>query len=104
MVDDSLLRVIHFTLGPLKPWDWWTAFILNPVDKWEEFRQRLPASIPGTGAGWTHHTSRSVTLLTVLPFLVSALLARKWLLQVGGLLGYLLVLVDLSLVIKLLRE
>jgi hypothetical protein len=84
MVDDSLLRVIHFTLGPLKPWDWWTAFILNPVDKWEEFRQRLPASTPGTGAGWTHHTSRSVTLLAVLPFLVSALLARKWLLQVGG--------------------
>ncbi|GAQ88435.1 glycogenin [Klebsormidium nitens] len=82
MVDDSLLRVIHFTLGPLKPWDWWTAYILNPVDRWEAYRQRLPASIPGVGAGWTHHVSRTVTLLAVLPFLVSILLGRKWLMQV----------------------
>ncbi|KAF3452376.1 hypothetical protein FNV43_RR02809 [Rhamnella rubrinervis] len=35
MVDESELRVIHCTLGPLKPWDWWTSWLLKPVDVWQ---------------------------------------------------------------------
>ncbi|URE07156.1 cryptochrome 2 [Musa troglodytarum] len=35
MVDEKELRVIHYTLGPLKPWDWWTAWLLKPVDVWQ---------------------------------------------------------------------
>ncbi|KAF9605645.1 hypothetical protein IFM89_017988 [Coptis chinensis] len=35
MVDEEELRVIHYTLGPLKPWDWWTAWLLQPVDLWQ---------------------------------------------------------------------
>ncbi|MBA0754708.1 hypothetical protein Gogos_021663 [Gossypium gossypioides] len=35
MVDESELRVIHYTLGPLKPWDWWTSWLLKPVDVWQ---------------------------------------------------------------------
>ena len=34
MVDESKLHVIHYTLGPLKPWDWWTAWLVKPVDAW----------------------------------------------------------------------
>lgn len=37
MVDENELRVIHYTLGPLKPWDWWTAWLLKPVDVWQVF-------------------------------------------------------------------
>lgn len=35
MVNESELRVIHYTLGPLKPWDWWTSWLLKPVDVWQ---------------------------------------------------------------------
>ncbi|RWV96920.1 hypothetical protein GW17_00040323 [Ensete ventricosum] len=35
MVKEEELRVIHYTLGPLKPWDWWTAWLLKPVDVWQ---------------------------------------------------------------------
>ncbi|MBA0590942.1 hypothetical protein Gorai_019631, partial [Gossypium raimondii] len=35
MVDESELHVIHYTLGPLKPWDWWTSWLLKPVDVWQ---------------------------------------------------------------------
>lgn len=35
MVDEKDLRVIHYTLGPLKPWDWWTSWLVKPVDVWQ---------------------------------------------------------------------
>jgi hypothetical protein len=35
MVDAKELRVIHYTLGPLKPWDWWTAWLVKPVEIWQ---------------------------------------------------------------------
>lgn len=41
MVDESELRVIHYTLGPLKPWDWWTSWLLKPVDVWQVFEQLI---------------------------------------------------------------
>ncbi|CAN6467966.1 unnamed protein product [Victoria cruziana] len=51
MVDERELRIIHYTLGPLKPWDWWTAWLLKPVDVWQEVRTQLEESLPGTGGG-----------------------------------------------------
>ncbi|KAL5990592.1 hypothetical protein ACLOJK_011494 [Asimina triloba] len=51
MVDEKELRVIHYTLGPLKPWDWWTAWLLKPVDIWQIARENLQESLPGTGGG-----------------------------------------------------
>ncbi|XP_062226170.1 inositol phosphorylceramide glucuronosyltransferase 1-like isoform X2 [Phragmites australis] len=35
MVDEKELRVIHYTLGPLKPWDWWTVWLVKPVEIWQ---------------------------------------------------------------------
>jgi hypothetical protein len=35
MVDEKELRVIHYTLGPLKPWDWFTAWLVKPVEIWQ---------------------------------------------------------------------
>jgi hypothetical protein len=36
-MDESLLRVIHYTLGAFKPWDWWTGWVIGPLnmDPWE---------------------------------------------------------------------
>jgi hypothetical protein len=35
MVDEKELRIIHYTLGPLKPWDWFTAWLVKPVETWQ---------------------------------------------------------------------
>ncbi|XP_004494729.1 inositol phosphorylceramide glucuronosyltransferase 1-like [Cicer arietinum] len=72
MVDEKELRVIHYTLGPLKPWDWWTSWLLKPVDVWQDVREQLAESLPGTKGGQNPNDSFLVKFLFLLP--VSALL------------------------------
>ncbi|XP_022965663.1 inositol phosphorylceramide glucuronosyltransferase 1-like isoform X1 [Cucurbita maxima] len=67
MVDESELRVIHYTLGPLKPWDWWTSWLLKPVDIWQNVRERLEDSLPGTGRGRNPYDDIIVKILALLP-------------------------------------
>ncbi|KAG4914037.1 hypothetical protein JHK86_054470 [Glycine max] len=68
MVDENELRVIHYTLGPLKPWDWWTSWLLKPVDVWQDVREQLDESLPGTGGGQNSKDSFLVKFLFLLPF------------------------------------
>ncbi|XP_024025163.1 inositol phosphorylceramide glucuronosyltransferase 1 [Morus notabilis] len=68
MVNESELRVIHYTLGPLKPWDWWTSWLLKPVDVWQNVREQLPESLPGTGGGSNPNDNFLVKFLLLLPF------------------------------------
>ncbi|XP_062184444.1 inositol phosphorylceramide glucuronosyltransferase 1-like isoform X2 [Phragmites australis] len=68
MVDEKELRVVHYTLGPLKPWDWWTAWLVKPVEIWQDFRQKLEESLPGTGGGRNPHDQFVVKILFILPF------------------------------------
>ncbi|KAL5216253.1 hypothetical protein ABZP36_007654 [Zizania latifolia] len=68
MVDEKELRVIHYTLGPLKPWNWWTAWLVKPVGVWQDVRQTLEESLPGTGGGRNPHDQLVVKLLFILPF------------------------------------
>ncbi|KAL5770526.1 hypothetical protein ACOSP7_014680 [Xanthoceras sorbifolium] len=70
MVDESELRVIHYTLGPLKPWDWWTSWLLKPVDVWQDVRIRLEESLPGTGGGGNPSDDFLVKVLFLLPLCV----------------------------------
>ncbi|KAJ7978153.1 Hexosyltransferase [Quillaja saponaria] len=67
MVDESELRVIHYTLGPLKPWDWWTSWLLKPVDVWQNVREQLEESLPGTGGGRNPNDDFVVKILFLLP-------------------------------------
>ncbi|KAJ6843886.1 inositol phosphorylceramide glucuronosyltransferase 1 [Iris pallida] len=67
MVDERELRVIHYTLGPLKPWDWWTAWLVKPVDVWQNVRQKLEESLPGTGGGRNPNDQLLVNILFALP-------------------------------------
>ncbi|KAF3783277.1 Inositol phosphorylceramide glucuronosyltransferase 1 [Nymphaea thermarum] len=69
MVDERELRIIHYTLGPLKPWDWWTAWLLKPVDVWQEVRIQLKESLPGTGGGGHFMQQLFVKVLFVLPLI-----------------------------------
>jgi hypothetical protein len=70
MVDEKELRVIHYTLGPLKPWDWWTAWLVKPVGVWQDVRQTLEESLPGTGGGRSPHDQLVVKVLFILPVLL----------------------------------
>ncbi|KAI5659944.1 hypothetical protein M9H77_28737 [Catharanthus roseus] len=70
MVDEKELRVIHYTLGPLKPWDWWTSWLVKPVDVWQNVRVQLEASLPGTGGGENPTDAFRVKLLFLLPFVL----------------------------------
>ncbi|KAG4997600.1 hypothetical protein JHK85_029039 [Glycine max] len=65
MVDENELRVIHYTLGPLKPWDWWTSWLVKPVDV---CREQLEESLPGTGGGQNPKDNYLVKFLFLLPF------------------------------------
>ncbi|KAL6142925.1 hypothetical protein ACLB2K_061200 [Fragaria x ananassa] len=69
MVNESELRVIHYTLGPLKPWDWWTSWLLKPVDVWQDVRKGLKDSLPGTGGGINPNDALVVKILFSIPFL-----------------------------------
>ncbi|CAI0433756.1 unnamed protein product [Linum tenue] len=73
MVDESELRVIHYTLGPLKPWDWWTSWLLKPVDVWQNVRVKLEETLPGTKGGKNPHDQLLVNFLFVLPLFALAL-------------------------------
>ncbi|KAM3242333.1 hypothetical protein ACQJBY_054795 [Aegilops geniculata] len=68
MVDEKELRIIHYTLGPLKPWDWWTAWLVKPVAVWQDVRQNLEESLPGTGGGKNPRDQLVVKILFILPF------------------------------------
>mmetsp|Transcript_7207 Transcript_7207/g.44844 ORF Transcript_7207/g.44844 Transcript_7207/m.44844 type:complete len:557 (-) Transcript_7207:420-2090(-) len=47
-IPESKLRVIHFTLGPIKPWNWWSSWLLKPGAQWQGFRNHLShAAGPG---------------------------------------------------------
>ncbi|XP_027366507.1 inositol phosphorylceramide glucuronosyltransferase 1-like isoform X1 [Abrus precatorius] len=68
MVDENELHVIHYTLGPLKPWDWWTSWLVKPVDVWQNAREKLEESLPGTGGGRNPKDNFLVKFLFLLPF------------------------------------
>lgn len=67
MVDERELRVIHYTLGPLKPWDWWTSWLLKPVDVWQNVRETLEESLPGTAGGTNYREQLLVKVLFFIP-------------------------------------
>ncbi|XVE90040.1 hypothetical protein DITRI_Ditri20bG0044600 [Diplodiscus trichospermus] len=68
MVDESELRDIRYTLGPLKPCDWWTSWPLKPVDVWQNVREQLEESLPGIGGGKNPNDELLVKFLFLLPF------------------------------------
>ncbi|XP_021283099.1 inositol phosphorylceramide glucuronosyltransferase 1 isoform X2 [Herrania umbratica] len=86
MVDESELHVIHYTLGPLKPWDWWTSWLLKPVDVWQNVREQLEESLPGTARGKNPNDELLVKFLFLMPFCALLFCYYRFFLQTGGLL------------------
>lgn len=95
MVDENELRVVHYTLGPLKPWDWWTAWLLEPVHYWQDVRVTLENSKPGTRGGQDPQTWFIVRVLIAVPLLILLFVCRHCLFKIyqsillnGPFLGY----------------
>ena len=42
LIPKDEIRIIHYTLGPIKPWIWWTHFLFDLNMQWTEVRMRLP--------------------------------------------------------------
>lgn len=83
MVDERELKVIHYTLGPIKPWDWWAAWLVKPVEVWQDARMQLKESLPGTGGG-TNPTERLlIKLLFTFPLIVILICYYRSCLQVN---------------------
>jgi alpha-N-acetylglucosamine transferase len=41
VIPEDEIRNIHYTLGPTKPWIWWTNFLFNLNEQWTNVRKRL---------------------------------------------------------------
>lgn len=70
MVDERELKVIHYTLGPIKPWDWWAAWLVKPVEVWQNVRMQLEESLPGTGGGTNPSERLLIKFLFAFPIIV----------------------------------
>eukprot|EP00897_Mesotaenium_endlicherianum_P003673 jgi/Mesen1/3333/ME000191S02472 len=84
MLKEEEIRVMHFTLGPLKPWDWWTYFLLTPVAHWQKIKLRLPEAVEGTGGGRNPDLRIYLICLAALPALLLLAAHHKWLLQLSS--------------------
>ncbi|KAK3010549.1 hypothetical protein RJ639_011160 [Escallonia herrerae] len=85
MVEEKELHVIHYTLGPLKPWDWWTSWLLKPVDVWQNVREQLEESLPGTGGGRNPNDDLIVKFLFLLPLITLLFIYYRYFLQTRSL-------------------
>lgn len=78
MVAEQEVAVVHFTLGGLKPWQWYANWAIPAFRSlgWHEHRQALPAecALCWPGAGWAE--LRLAALLGALPLLALPLLQR----------------------------
>jgi hypothetical protein len=68
-VPRARLHVLHYTLGPLKPWHWWSSWLVAENLAWQEVRARLPLDASGRAAG---RSGRQVLAETWLPLLPAA--------------------------------
>jgi hypothetical protein len=73
MIAPEDVKVIHFTLGPFKPWNWWTPFVVTPTSQWDAMRDRLPRATGGLHHGETHYQKFARVVLVPFPPLLLAL-------------------------------
>lgn len=84
MVDERELKVIHYTLGPIKPWDWWAAWLVKPVEVWQNVRMQLKESLPGTGGGTNPSERLLIKFLFAFPIIVLLICYYRSCLQVNA--------------------
>ena len=66
------LKVLHYTLGPVKPWKWWTYPLFELNWKWEHLRQQL------TPLNTQHSTSTYISCAFLLATLIALYFNIHW--------------------------
>lgn len=78
------IGVLHYTLANFKPWDWWTSWIIaGSAGRWQELRKRLPPATDGHILGETQGQYLARWVLIPLPWILAAILIRKFLWDEG---------------------
>ncbi|KAG2492512.1 hypothetical protein HYH03_009177 [Edaphochlamys debaryana] len=75
MLPRSSLYVIHYTLGPFKPWLWWSSWLVREDPAWHAVRARLPKDTRGLHGGLTARQLFFERWMVALPLALAAALA-----------------------------
>ncbi|GIL91396.1 hypothetical protein Vretifemale_19012 [Volvox reticuliferus] len=79
MLPRSSLYVIHFTLGPFKPWVWWSGWLVRENPAWQAYRTRLPVDSRGLTQGLTPRQLFAERWMVLLPWAVlGAAIYLQW--------------------------
>ncbi len=65
----TTFKVVHYSLGRMKPWKWWSHMFFDIVWKWDEIRMKLPNDYPCSNLSpvywpWMHTILVLLLLLT----------------------------------------
>lgn len=77
MIPRNQLYVVHYTLGPFKPWIWWSLWLVRVDSLWHSVRGRLPPDARGATRGQTSRQALAEAALSTLPLLVVLLNAHR---------------------------
>lgn len=70
MIPESQIKIIHYTLGPFKPWNWWTSWILQDLNAWQQFRYNLPPDVHDDPHGVTSFQLFWIDFMVWIPLLI----------------------------------
>lgn len=62
------VKIVHYTLGPLKPWKWWAVPLFDLNWKWNEIREQLKED----------SEPRILTLRNWIPLVISTVILLTW--------------------------
>ncbi|PNH01302.1 putative glucuronosyltransferase [Tetrabaena socialis] len=72
MIPRSSLYIIHYTLGPFKPWVWWSGWLVAENPAWQAVRARLPPDSSGLRAGRSSRQLFAERWMLLAPWAVAA--------------------------------
>eukprot|EP00210_Caulerpa_lentillifera_P005197 g4966.t1 len=82
MIPESQLKIIHYTLGPFKPWYWWASWIVKDLRVWQQYRYSLPADTNGNEHGVSTTQRFWMDIMTWIPVLSLGFIifrfGRRW--------------------------
>lgn len=79
VIPKEQIRIIHYSLGPVKPWQWWSSWVISNVNVWSELRKRLPRDSLGYKYGSNAQQEFCKTWMTLLPLIILTAVARRYL-------------------------
>jgi hypothetical protein len=61
------LAVLHFTLGPIKPWQWMAPWLISAADTWQEARREAQPGVLGRSTTPSRQLAEAAMLVALAP-------------------------------------